>query len=131
MILLESAIENEKTFADLRVGCDTMRSMRNMVGATDSMDNFIGKLREDVQAAMEVNQVVSMQMDATAVDDKLLAELEELSRDDDPEIPDSLTTTTTTASQAPTATMPPIARSQQTGALLPALKQKRPRNKKK
>jgi len=82
VINLESAAQNAETFKAMESGTKTMQKIRTEVGV-EKADDIMDGIREEMELAQELNQVISTPVDPLLTDeDELLAELNALEADD-------------------------------------------------
>eukprot|EP00523_Entomoneis_sp_CCMP467_P016065 CAMPEP_0168767716 /NCGR_PEP_ID=MMETSP0725-20121227/1504_1 /TAXON_ID=265536 /ORGANISM="Amphiprora sp., Strain CCMP467" /LENGTH=301 /DNA_ID=CAMNT_0008817051 /DNA_START=84 /DNA_END=991 /DNA_ORIENTATION=- len=82
VINLESAAQNAETFKAMQAGSKTMAKIRSEVGI-DEVDDIMDSIKEEMEAADEINQAIAQPVDPLMADeDELLEELQELENAD-------------------------------------------------
>ena len=86
---IESALENAKLLNVLQQGADAMKSMRvNEKTSVESFDNALSDIRETMDYAAEIQEILTTPVSNIVVDDaELLQELEELGDPMDVDLP--------------------------------------------
>jgi len=82
VINLESAAQNAETFKAMKAGKTTMQNINTSVGI-EKVDDLMDEIKDEMEAAQEVNTAFAQPVDPLlADDDELLAELNELESTD-------------------------------------------------